>query len=447
MSATLTNDESKTTFNRIATDLIRPLTRHAYLETWLLTLALAIAVSVYAYYLQFTKGLGVTGLHDYVSWGMYLSNFVFFVASSLVGMLISSVLGLANQKWIIPISRIAEFIALAFALWAGLVIVIDMGRPDRLLNVFIHGRIQSPIVWDITVITTYVAISTLLVILPLIPDIAILRKRMTDAPAWQQTMYKVLSLGWVGLPEQYKLLHRSIRTLLILIVPVAFAIHTVTSWLFAATLRPGWDSTIFGPYFISGAFVAGVAAVLIAMYFFRTNYKLKDYITDMHFDKMGKLLVLVSLVYFYFNINEFLVPYYKMRQADAVHLNTLFTGHYAPMFWSVQIFGLILPIILLLFPKMRKPGAIATIAVFVLVGSWFKRLLIVVPTMLHPHLPIQNVPESFHVYVPTGLEIVLTLFPMVGVLLVITILAKLFPVIPIWEYAHDKGVSEEHINE
>ena len=446
MSA-IPKEESKNLFNKITDDLIRPLKNHKGLELWILFLALTVVVGVYAYYIQLRDGLQVTGMHDYVSWGLYLANFVFFVAVSLVGMLISSILGLLKIKWVMPIGRIAEMIALAFAMWAGLVIVIDMGRPDRLHHVFLYGRVQSPIVWDLTVVTTYVAISLLLLVLPLIPDVAILKKRMTDAPKWQQMIYNVLSLGWVGTPEQYKLLHRGIRILLVLIIPVAFAIHTVTSWLFASTLRPGWDSTIFGPYFITGAFVSGVAAMLLAMFFFRNNFKLKDYITEFHFDKMGKLLVLVSMVYLYFNINEFLVPAYKMKTMDGHHIRTLFTGDYAFMFWAVQIGGLILPIILLLIPKMRKPLPITFIAVAVLIGAWFKRFIIVVPTMLHPYLPIQNVPEAFHVYSPTGIEIVLTIFPIFGAIIIITILAKLFPVIPIWEYAEEEGVPREVINE
>ncbi len=443
MSKSLPKEEGKKVLEKIFSDLTRPMLRHKGFELWALFLALVVMVGLYAYYIQLRDGLGVTAMRDYSSWGMYIANFVFFVATSLIGMLISSVLGLLGQKWITPVARIAEMIALAFAMWAGIVIVIDMGRPDRLLNVFLHGRFQSPILWDVTVVSTYVMISLLLLILPLIPDIAMINRRMDKLPKWQKMLYAILSLGWSATPPQFRIIHRSIRILLILIVPVALAIHTVTSWLFGATLRTGWDSTIFGPYFVTGAFVAGVAAVIIAMFIFRNQYQLKNYITEMHFDKMGKLLVLVSLVYLYFNINEYLVPAYKMKQADAAHLHGFFTGHWAWMFWLTQLGGLVFPIILLLFKKMRKPGPIMVISLFVILGAWFKRFLIVVPTQLHPHLPIQNVPENFHTYHPTGIEIALTLLPIAGALVVITIIAKLFPVISIWETAHERGVSED----
>jgi len=406
---------------------------------WMSFLMLSLLACLYAYTIQLREGLGVTGMRDYVSWGLYISNFVFFVASSLIGMLISSVLGLAGIKWITPISRIAEIIAIAFAAVAGLVIVSDMGRPDRLINVFLYGRFQSPILWDITVVTTYVVISILLYFLPLIPDLAICKNRINNAPAFVKKIYDFLSMNWAGKPEQVKIIKRSIRSLLILIVPVALSIHTVTSWLFAVTTRPGWDSSIFGPYFVSGAFVAGSAAVIIAMYFYRINYKLQDYITVMHFDKMGKLLVLVSLVYLYFNINEFLVPGYKLKRGDATHLIELFSGHHAFTFWFVQVACLIVPIILLLLKPMRKPLPAMIISIFVIVGAWIKRYLIVVPTMEHPYLPIQHVPLSFQHYQPTLIEVAITAASFILVLLIVTVLSKLFPVIPIWEIIeHEK---------
>lgn len=441
----INKDESKKSLHKIVSDLTAPIQKHYGFKAWIFTLLLIMAIGFYAYFIQLRDGLGVTALRDYVSWGLYIASFIFFVATALIGMLISSVLGLIGVKWIHPIARIAEMIALGFALWAGLVIVFDMGRPDRAHFLFLHGRPQSPIVWDLTVVMTYVAVSLLLYLLPLIPDMPFLQKTIKNRPKWQQKIYKILSFNWIGDREQYRLLKRSIRVLAILIIPVALAIHTVTSWLFALTPRIGWDSTIFGPYYVTGAFVNGAAAVLIAMYIFRQNFKLKEYLTDFHFERMSRLLVLMMLVYLYFNINEFMVPGYKMKQGEDVHLQALFTGHFAPMFWLVQIGGLILPIILLLFKRMRKPVPSMLIGISVIVAAFFKRYLITVPTMLHPHLPVQNVPENFATYWPNGIEWAITAMAIAGAILVITILAKLFPVMPIWEIAHDNGISDEEL--
>jgi len=432
--------EKDFTIEKITGDLTHHIRLNKGFLAWMGFLTISLLVCLYAYSLQLKNGLGVAGIRDYVSWGMYLSNFVFFVASSLIGMLISAFLGLIGMKWITPLTRIAETIAVAFAAVAGLVIVSDMGRPERLANVFIYARFQSPILWDVTVITTYFVLSLLLLFLPMIADLAIIQRKVTTLPAWLRTVYKVLSLNYRDTPEQNRIIHRSIRILLILIIPAALSIHTVTSWLFAVTSRAGWDSTIFGPYFVSGAFVAGTAAVILAMFFFRKNYKLSDYLTDLHFNNMGKVLATVSLVYLYFNLNEFLVPGYKLKRADAVHLHELLAGKDALLFWFVQIGGLLLPILFMLFRRFRKPVPITIIAVAVLIAAWFKRYLIVIPTQEHPFLPIQHVPDNFIHYTPTLTEALISIAPFLLVLIIITLILKFFPVIPLQETAKEKGV-------
>ena len=148
--------------------------------------------------------------------------------------------------------------------------------------------------------------------------------------------------------------------------------------------------------------------------------------------------MLVALVYLYFKINEFLVPAYKLKRGDAIHLHELFAGSYAPLFWAVQLFGLIIPIILLIFKPFRKPVPMVIIALFVLVASWFKRYLIVVPTMEHPFLPVQNVPLNFTIYSPTLIESAITIGSIILVLMIISVLSKIFPIISIWETIEEK---------
>jgi len=434
----LGSDKYRERLDQVSSDVLRNVRINKGFILWMGFLTALLAACLFAYYIQLRQGLGVTGLRDVTSWGVYIANFVFFVATSLVGMLISSVLGLSGATWIKPIARIAEIIAVAFAAVAGLVIISDMGRPDRLPNVFLYGRVQSPILWDVTVVTTYFFVSLLLWFLPMIPDMAISKSRLEGRPAFLIKAYELLSIKWIHHEKQYTILKQAMRILLILIIPLAFAIHTVTSWLFAVTPRAGWDSSIFGPYFISGAFVSGTAAVIIAMYFFRVNYKLQKYLTDDHFEKIGRVLVLVSIVYLYFNLNEFMVPGYKLKSLDAIHLKELFAGHYAPLFWGVQIFGLIIPIILLLIKRMRKPLPMLVIAGFVLAASWLKRYIIVVPPQAHPFLPVQNVPVEWVVYKPTLIEIAVSIAAIILVLMIITVLSKLFPVLPIWEIAEDE---------
>jgi len=418
--------------------LPRKLTRSGKL--WMSFLIIVMAIGAYAYIDQLRKGLIVTDMRDYASWGIYISNFVFFVAISLVGSLISAILKLADVKWRTPLVRIAEIIAVASITFAAMIIIVDMGRPERFWHLFVYGRIQSPILWDVIVVTTYFTISVLLLYIPLLPDLAICRDRLTNIAKWKKWCYKFFALNWKNTPRQYKIVNDSIRVLAILIIPLALSIHTVTSWLFATTFRVGWDSSNFGPYFVAGAFMAGAAAVTAVMYVVREHYGLQKYITNKHFDHMGKLLVLLSLIYLYFNVNEYLVPGYKMKAVEADQLRALFTGNYSPMFWLVQIFGLAVPILILLFKKGRKPIPLFIISIIVVIGAWFKRLLIVTPTLLHPFIPMQNVPESWHHYIPTWHEWAITAASLAGALFVIQMLIRIFPPISIWEMAEEEPV-------
>jgi len=404
----------------------------------LAVLGIIIIVGIYAYYRQLHYGLIVTSMRDYTSWGIYISNFVFFVAISLVGSLVSSILRLSNATWSTPLTRISEIIAIAAIICASVIIIVDMGRPDRFINVIIYGRIQSPIIWDVIIIVTYLAISFLLLYISLIPDLALCRDRLQNVPSWQRRLYKIFSLNWRGKDEQYEIIRKTSAMLCIIVIPVAFAIHTVTSWLFSTTWRPGWDSTNLGPYFVSGALMAGAAVIIISMYFIRNSLHLKEYITDLHFDHMGKLLVLLSAVYLYFNINEYLGPSFKMVGVEGEHITELFFGKYAFMYWLVQIFGLILPIVVLVFKRARAPLPLMLVSFLVIIGAWIKRFLIVIPSLQHPYLPIQDVDESYLHYIPTWEEWAITLASFAGVLLIVTLIIKVVPVIPVWEITEKK---------
>ena len=429
--------EFKTTREKVLfTHLISTSSKY---KLWIALLLVINLIGMYAYYRQVRYGLIVTAMRDYTSWGIYISNFVFFVAISLVGSLFSSILKLNKNKWSKPLVRISEIIAVSAIICAAVIIIIDMGRPDRFFYVLKYLRIQSPIIWDVIIISTYLVMSVLLLYISILPDIAICRDRLTEIPDWKKKLYKITAINWSNHPKQVKLLKKVSKILGIAVLPVAFAIHTVTSWLFATTWRPGWDSTNLGPYFVSGAFMVGAAVIIFAMYLIRNQLKLKDYITESHFDKMGRLLVLLSLVYLYFNINEYLGPAFKMVGVEGEHITELFVGTYAPMYWFVQLGGLIFPIIFLLFKKMRRPLPMVIISIFVILGAWFKRFLIVIPSLQHPYLPIQGVDESYLHYYPTWEEWAITLASFASLLLMITVLIKLFPVIPIQE---DKLESE-----
>ncbi len=400
---------------------------------WVAVLLIICVIGVVGYSRQLSNGLEVTDMRDYASWGIYISNFVFFVAISLVGSLVTAVLRIVHFTWSTPLTRIAEIIAVSAITFASIIIVVDMGRPDRFYNLFLHGRLQSPIIWDVVVITTYLFISLLLLYLPLLPDFKIMLKARKEAGKSRGGIYAFLGSFWKNTPEQMQISERSVRILSITIIPVAFAVHTVTSWLFATTYRPGWDSTNFGAYFIAGAFLVGAGAILVAMYVFRYAYNLEQYITPGHFDKMGKIVVMLALVYLYFNVNEFLVPAFKMKKTDADHLLGLFSGEFAAIFWFAITTSMFLPILILVTRRGRKPFPAFIAGVLVVIGSWFKRYVIVTPTLLHPFLPMYDVPESYKHYFPSWEEWAVAMGSLAGMLLIVTIFVRLFPIIPIQE--------------
>jgi len=398
---------------------------------WTGFLIVVIIVGIIAYIDQLIKGQEVTNMRDYALWGIYISNFVFFVATSFVGTVTVAILRLTNNSWRTPLVRIAEIISVAAIVMAGITIMIDMARPDRLLNLFLHARLQSPITWDVVIIPTYIVISLLLLYFPLLPDFAILKKYFKSKNPRHSRWYGRLSLNWTGSKVQKALQEKSIRIIAIMIIPIGLLLQTIDAWLFSTTYRIGWDSTNFAPYFISGALVAGIGALVAVIYVVRRYKKLENYITDFHFDKLGKLLVLACLIYLYFNINEYVIPLFTSKKGELIHLETLFTGSYAPLFWSVTIIGLIVPIIILLFKKGRKPLPMFYVGLIVVIGSWWKRFVIVTPTLLHPFLPIQGVPESWHHYFPSLHEWLITIATLAMALLIITVLVRYLPVIPI----------------
>ena len=312
-------------------------------------LALVVAWAVVAYIHQLRIGLAATAMSDYFSWGVYIVNFVFFIGISMAGSLISAMLRLSNAHWRHPISRLAEAITVFSLLVAGPMIIIDMGRPDRFLHVILYGRLQSPILWDVLSLTSYLAGSFLYLYVPMIPDLAILR----DAPGlsrWRKTLYRALAMRWNGTADQHRNLERAVSVMAIVILPVAVSIHTVTAWLFGMTLRPGWHSTIIGPDFVIGALYSGVAAVITAIVLFRYFLHLQAHIPVDHLRKLAKLMLVFGLAYAYFVINEHVGAAYTGEGAERPLLEKMITGHYALQFWAMIFVGLVVPLLMLVTP-------------------------------------------------------------------------------------------------
>jgi len=402
-------------------------------------LASVVGIGLFAYITQLTQGLEVTGMRNRVMWGIYVTNFVYFIAISMAGTLISAILRLTNAGWRKPITRIAESITVVSLIFAGSSIVFDLGRPDRMGHMLLFGRLDSPLIWDLFSLTSYLIGSILYLYLPLIPDIAYLRDSSTGISGIKQWLYKRLSLGWTGSEEQKKKLERAIKVMSVLIIPVAVSIHSVTAWIFGVTLKVGWHSTIFAPYFVSGAVFSGIATIILVAAIFRKAYGLESFLTLRHFKNLAYLMMAGNLIYVYFLVSEFLTMYYGGEPHDLMLLNAFFTGEYAIQFWTFAIAALVLPLIILAVPSGRTILGIVIAAVLANIGMWFARYIIVIPSLSHPFLT-----EGWNPYTPTWVEISITGLSFAGFALVLAIFAKLFPIISMWEIrGEQEGIASQ----
>ena len=411
-------------------------------RTWITALLGVCGFALFAYITQLVNGLRETGMRDFVSWGVYMTNFIFFIGISHAGTLISAILRVTNAEWRRPITRMAEAITV-FALMVGAsMVIIDMGRPDRLLNVIRFGRFQSPILWDLCSITTYLTGSFLYLYVAMIPDMSIVARnaQQRGRPAWLVRFYRALSLGYQNTPAQERRLNRALGAMAVIIIPVAVSVHTVVSWVFGMTLRPGWHSTIFGPYFVIGAIFSGTAAIITAMQLFRKAYHLEKYLTLDHFRKLATLLVALTLLYTYFTLSEYLTTWYGGSTVEIRLLGLLMGGTpYGNAFWFWVVTGLFIPLGLLIMPSKRSLGAIITASILINIGMWLKRYLILVPTLETPFIP----PTAALHYHPTWVEMAITAGAFAAFMLLFTMFSRVFPIVSIWETAEDAPESEK----
>lgn len=406
---------------------------------WIAGLSVVCGAALVAWIYQLVNGLRVTDMRNYVSWGAYMTNFVFFIGISHAGTLISAILRVTDAGWRRPITRMAEAITVIALLVGASMVVIDMGRPDRVLNLLRHGRFQSPILWDLVSVTTYITGSFLYLYVAMIPDMPILAQAAREAGRSKRLvrLYELLSLGYQETPEHRRRLARALGAMAVIIIPVAVSVHTVVSWVFGMTLRPGWHSTIFGPYFVIGAIFSGTAAIITAMALFRRAYHLELYLRPEHFHKLAKILLALSLLYAYFTLSEYLTTWYGGASTEVRLLDRLAgdTG-FGMAFWLWAAFGLFVPIALLLFPSRRSLPSIVTASVLINIGMWLKRYLIVVPTLETPYLPASSAGITPH-YFPSIVECTITAGAFAAFMLLFTLFSRLFPILSIWETAED----------
>lgn len=424
---------NEATTKRITDDLLRPLLNTSWRYFLLVAfLASIVLMGISAWMYQIWFGFGVSGKRWPVFWGFYITNFVFWIGISHAGTLISAILRLVNAGWRRPVTRCAEVIT-AFALMIGAMFpLIHLGRPWLFFWLMpypssrqIWPNFRSPLVWDFFAISTYLTGSLLFLILPMIPDFALVRDKTTG---WRHRVYGTLSLGWQGTTKQWHRLETAMQIMAIAIIPVAVSVHTIVSFDFSMAPVPGWHSTIFGPYFVAGAIFSGIAALIIAMAALRKVLHLEDYLHPVHFQNLGKLLLMMSMLWAYFVFSERLTGWYGNGTSEMAVFWALQRGSYAPLYWTMVICNFVIPFPILALRQTRTIAGCVTASCFVVVGMWLERFLIVVPSLGHKYLPY-----SWGPYQPSPVEIMIMISTFAAMALLYTLFSKFVPIISIWE--------------
>ncbi len=414
---------------------VRPIVRGGR-RFWLLAgiLGAFVVAAFVAYAYQLMSGLAVAGYNDDAFWGVYEANLVTFLGVSYGGALVSAVLRLLHAEWRAPISRMAEAMALVTVVIGGSFAIIHLGNPINLWRLVLSPRLSSPIVWDFYAVMTYLVATAIFLYLPLIPDFARLRDR-ANAGRLRGRLYRILALGWNDLGEQRQALDRAILLMSILIIPLAITVHSVLAWAFSMTTRPGWHSTLFGPYFVIAALYSGVALVAVVIAGFRRAYGLQPFLGPRHFVSLARIMAVLGLVYLYLTFADLLTAGYARTDDEALFVGALLQGSFAPLFWIWCVAGLLVPIVvaiaLPLIPRRRQIPAVVIVSVLAVLGMAIKRLLIGLPSAELP-----QVGTTWGSAGITWVPIAITLGAIAAIPLGLMLIFRFVPILDIEEMVH-----------
>jgi molybdopterin-containing oxidoreductase family membrane subunit len=423
-----------------SSDLMKKLARN--LETpsrrwvmWVTLLSIIVLFGVYALIRQIQEGQIITGMRDNAVWGIYTANFIFFMGLSYAGALVSCSFQLLRIQWAKPLLRMAELITVSTLIVGAPYILFCLGRLDRIHFLFMYGRIQSPITWDVIAISTDLIFCAAFLYFTHIRDFAKLRDlKGLKVSKWRMKLYRVLSLNYKGTPLQKKYLHQAHDIMAAIIIPTAVIAYSLLSWLFGMSLKPGWHSTIFGPYFVVTATYSGIALLIIIMWLYRKSRKLEDYITNKHFNYMAFGLILLTMGYGYFTFSEYITDWYNQtKQMSSLLFKFEDFSQYGALQLFHVIFTMVVPLIVLGLPWFRSINSITLVSVFVVLALWVKRYLIVVPPLETPYIPIQDIRPEYINYSMSWVEITLTVSGIALIVLIFTIASKIAPIIPVAE--------------
>jgi len=402
---------------------------------WILlgvTSTIAVVCFFVPWMYQVNVGIGASGMNRNAVWGTYLSNFIFWIGLSHSGTLLSAVLHITQSSWRKAIYRSAEAMTLFSLMTAACFVMVHLGRVW-----FVHWSVpipnemglwpnfRSPLMFDVMAITTYLTASSIFIYMGSVPDYAAVRDASTGL---RRRLYTIFSFGWRGTEREWHTLGWAYTFFAVFVIPLAVSVHSIVSWDFAMSLVPGMHHTIFAPYFVCGAIYSGTAGIVTVMYLLRRFMKLERYIREIHLDNLGKLLLVLSLIWTYINILELFTGWYSGSSFEYEALKFKLFGYYAPLYWEMILFCAFLPL-LMFWKKVRLNWNIMLfIAILINIGMFTERFIIVATS-----LPRKFLPDAFGFYFPSMVEISIT----VGSFAIFTTLFLIFikwtPCVSIYE--------------
>ncbi len=401
---------------------------------WVLVIVLGaiFAWGLFAWGYLIFWGMGTAGINRPVYWGIFIATFVFWVGISHAGVMISAVLRLLRADWRRPITRGAEAMTVFSLMMAFLYPLIHLGRVWKFYwmipypnNRFMWPNFQSPLMWDMVAIFTYLIGSSLYLYLALSPDLAMARDHTTG---WRYRLYRAMALGWRGTESEWHKLNRAMLIFSIAIIPIFLSVHSIVSWDFAVTIQPRWHSTIFAPYFVIGAVYSGLAALASILVIVRRGMRLQEFLRAEHFNSLGRLVMIAGMAWFYFWFAGFLVEWYGNEPVTRELIHEEISGSLAPLFY-LQMAANLIPIGMLVFRRVRTTPALLLVATLLVnVGMYTERLLIVAGSLQRAYLPF-----DWGTYTPTWVELSIVAMTFAGFALLYTLFSRVVPYVPVWE--------------
>ena len=438
------HDEPLILGNKTAADVTRdvcaPLERKATPLWWAAFLASAslMTIGLLAIGYEMATGIGTWGLNKTVGWAFDITNFVFWVGIGHAGTLISAVLFLLRQRWRTSVNRSAEAMTLFAVMCAAIFPLIHMGRPWLFFWVFPYPNtrgslwvnFRSPLLWDVFAISVYFTVSAVFWFMGLIPDLATIRDRATGL---RKTIFGALALGWNGSLRTWNRYEKMYLLLAGLATPLVLSVHSIVSFDFATSVLPGWHATIFPPYFVAGAIFSGMSMVLTLMLIARAVMPaLRDYLTHNHVEAMTKLVLATSGMVAIAYATEFFTAMYSGNPYERYVFINRALGPFAWGYWTMVACNVVIPQLYWFRRVRRNLAGVFVISIFVNIGMWFERFIIIVTSLHRDYLP-----SSWAMYRPTIIEI-LTLAGTFGLFFTAFLLFCRF--LPMIAMAEVKGV-------